>query len=79
MWLNRRLFLSSSLFPSVPCSQVQPSRAQRPDPYLSLGSGVLSVLRSEESLELEPSEATLGHLEHSLEVEADCSWVVTGT
>lgn len=53
---------------------VQPSRAQRPDPYLSLGSGVLSVLRSEESLELEPSEATLGHLEgHSLEVEADCS------
>jgi hypothetical protein len=66
--------------------QVQPGRApQRPDPYLSqhtLGSGALSVVRSEESLELSLESPTttmqLGQLEQlglssNLEVEADCS------
>lgn len=65
---------------------VQPGRApQRPDPYLSqhtLGSGALSVVRSEESLELSLESPTttmqLGQLEQlglssTLEVEADCS------
>ena len=63
--------------------QVQPGLApQRPDPYLSqhtLGSGALSVVRSEESLELSLESPTttmqLGQLglSSTLEVEADCS------
>lgn len=79
----------SLYFPFAFHEQVQPGRApQRPDPYLSqrtLGSGALSVVRSEESLELSLESPTttmqlgqLGQLEQlglssTLEVEADCS------